>query len=120
LTHSAGRCRKGWVRTIHHGIPAGLWTPQPINPTYLAFIGRISPEKAPDRAIRIAQRCGLPLKIAAKVDKVDREYFEVCIRPLLNSRDVEFIGEISDTEKPAFFSAIALLAPIDVLSRLGS
>jgi glycosyltransferase involved in cell wall biosynthesis len=104
----------GWVRTIHHGIPAGLLTPQPIKPTYLAFIGRISPEKAPDRAIRIAQRCGLPLKIAAKVDKVDREYFEVCIRPLLNSRDVEFIGEISDAEKPAFFSgAIALLAPID-------
>ena len=63
----------GWVRTIHHGIPAGLLTPQPIKPTYLAFIGRISPEKAPDRAIRIAQQCGLPLKIAAKVDKVDRQ-----------------------------------------------
>ena len=104
----------GWVRTIHHGVPAGLLTPQPVKPTYLAFIGRISPEKAVDRAIRIAQRCGLPLKIAAKVDKVDREYFEERIRPLLASPDVEFIGEISDAEKPTFFSgAIALLAPID-------
>jgi glycosyltransferase involved in cell wall biosynthesis len=104
----------GWVRTIHHGMPAGLLTPQPVNPAYLAFIGRISPEKAVDRAIRIAQQCGLPLKIAAKVDKVDREYFEGRIRPLLASPDVEFMGEISDDEKPAFFSgAIALLAPID-------
>jgi glycosyltransferase involved in cell wall biosynthesis len=104
----------GWVRTIHHGVPAGLLTPQPVKPTYLAFIGRISPEKATDRAIRIAQRCGLPLKIAAKVDKVDREYFEERVRPLLASPDVEYIGEISDGEKSAFFSgAIALLAPID-------
>jgi glycosyltransferase involved in cell wall biosynthesis len=104
----------GWVRTIHHGVPAGLLTPQPVKPTYLAFIGRISPEKATDRAIRIAQQCGLPLKIAAKVDKVDREYFEERVRPLLASPDVEYIGEISDGEKSAFFSgAIALLAPID-------
>jgi glycosyltransferase involved in cell wall biosynthesis len=104
----------GWVRTIHHGVPAGLLTPQPVKPAYLAFIGRISPEKGTDRAIRIAQRCRLPLKIAAKVDKVDREYFELRIRPLLDLPGVEFIGEISDAEKPAFFSgAIALLAPID-------
>jgi glycosyltransferase involved in cell wall biosynthesis len=105
--------RAGWVRTIHHGVPAALLTPQPIAPAYLAFIGRISPEKAPDCAIRIARRCGLPLKIAAKVDKVDCEYFETRIRPLLDSPDIEFIGEISDAEKPAFLSgAIALLAPI--------
>jgi glycosyltransferase involved in cell wall biosynthesis len=104
----------GWVRTIHHGLPEGLLTPQAAKPTYLAFIGRISPEKATDRAIRIALLCGLPLKIAAKVDKVDREYFEARIRPLLALPDVEYIGEISDGEKPAFFSgAIALLAPID-------
>jgi glycosyltransferase involved in cell wall biosynthesis len=104
----------GWVRTIHHGVPARLLTPQPVKPTYLAFIGRISPEKGTDHAIRIAQRCGLPLKIAAKVDKVDREYFEERIRPLLDLPDVDFIGEIGDAEKSDFFSgAIALLAPID-------
>jgi glycosyltransferase involved in cell wall biosynthesis len=104
----------GWVRTIHHGIPERLLTPQPVKPSYLAFIGRISPEKATDRAIRIAQRCGVPLRIAAKIDKVDREYFETRVRPLLASPDVDYIGEISDGEKPEFFSgAIALLAPID-------
>jgi glycosyltransferase involved in cell wall biosynthesis len=104
----------GWVRTIHHGIPERLLTPQPEKPSYLAFIGRISPEKATDRAIRIAQRCGVPLRIAAKVDKVDREYFETRVRPLLASPDVDYIGEISDGEKSEFFSdAIALLAPID-------
>jgi glycosyltransferase involved in cell wall biosynthesis len=104
----------GWVRTIHHGMPERLLTPQPVKPTYLAFIGRISPEKATDRAIRIAQRCGLPLRIAAKIDNVDREYFEQRIRPLLASPDVEYIGEIDDGEKSTFFSgAIALLAPID-------
>jgi glycosyltransferase involved in cell wall biosynthesis len=104
----------GWIRTIHHGVPEQLLTPQPVKPTYLACIGRISPEKATDRAIRIAERCGLPLKIAAKVDKVDREYFDERIRPLLASPNVEYIGEISDLEKPAFLSgASALLAPID-------
>jgi glycosyltransferase involved in cell wall biosynthesis len=104
----------GWVRTVHHGLPATLLTPQPVKPTYLAFIGRISPEKGTDHAIRIAQRCELPLKIAAKVDKADCDYFEQRIRPLLDSPAVEFIGEIGDAEKSAFLSAaIALLAPID-------
>jgi glycosyltransferase involved in cell wall biosynthesis len=104
----------GWVRTIHHGLPERLLTPQPVTPTYLACIGRISPEKGIDRAIQIAGRCGLPLKIAAKVDKVDQDYFEERIRPLLASPHVEFIGEISDREKPAFLSgAMALLATID-------
>jgi glycosyltransferase involved in cell wall biosynthesis len=89
-------------------------TPQPVKPAYLAFIGRISPEKGTDRAIRIAQRCGLPLKIAAKVDKADCDYFEQRIRPLLDSPAVQFIGEIGDAEKPTFLSAaVALLAPID-------
>jgi glycosyltransferase involved in cell wall biosynthesis len=104
----------GWVRTIHHGLPERLLTPQPVIPTYLACIGRISPEKGIDRAIQVAGRCGLPLKIAAKVDKVDQDYFEERIRPLLASPHVEFIGEISDREKPAFLSgAMALLATID-------
>src|SRR5438067_516401 len=86
----------GWVGTIHHGLPELLLTPQPVKPTYLACIGRISPEKGIDRAVRIAERCGLPLKIAAKVDKVDRDFFEERIRPLLAAPHVEHIGEISD------------------------
>jgi glycosyltransferase involved in cell wall biosynthesis len=104
----------GWVRTVYHGLPAQSLTPQPVEPRYLACLGRISPEKSFDRAIRIAERCGIPLKIAAKVDKVDRDYFEETIRPLLASPLVEYIGEISDAEKSEFLSgAIALLTPID-------
>ena len=104
----------GWVRTIHHGLPERLLTPQPVKPTYLACMGRISPEKGFDRAIRIAERCGLPLRIAAKVDKVDRDYFEEQIRPLLALPHVEYIGEIGDSEKAAYLSgATALLVPID-------
>src|SRR5262245_11310075 len=105
--------RVGWVRSIHHGLPERLLTPQPVRPTYFAFLGRISPEKAVDQAIWIAKRCGLPLKIAAKVDAVDRDYFESEIRKLLTPPDVEYIGEISDSEKSSFLSgAMALLAPI--------
>jgi len=105
--------RAGWVRTIHHGLPEQLLTPQPVRPTYFAFLGRISPEKAVDQAIWIAKRCGVPLKIAAKVDAVDHDYFESEIRKLLTPPDVEYIGEISDSEKSSFLSgAIALLAPI--------
>ena len=103
-----------WVRTVYHGLPERLFTPQPVKPSYLAFLGRIAPEKAVDRAIRIAARCGLPLKIAAKIDPVDRDYFAAEIKPLLNRSSIEYIGEISDREKPAFLSgAIALLLPID-------
>jgi len=103
-----------WVRTIHHGLPAQLLAPRPVEPLYLACLGRIAPEKAIDQAIRIAVRCGLPLKIAAKVDRVDREYFEDEIKPLLKLPGIEFIGEISDREKPDFLSgARALLMPID-------
>jgi glycosyltransferase involved in cell wall biosynthesis len=102
----------GWVRTIHHGLPERSLMPQPVKPSYFAFLGRISPEKAVDDAIRIAQRCGVPLKLAAKVDKVDREYFEAKIRPLLRPPAVEYIGEISDSQKSEFLSgAICLLAP---------
>ena len=104
----------GWVRTIHHGLPDRLLTPRPVEPTYLACLGRISPEKGIDRAIEIAQRCGLPLKIAAKVDNVDRDYFKRRIKPLLDFSRAEYIGEISDHEKPEFLSgAIALLTPLD-------
>ena len=103
----------GWIRTIHHGLPARLLMPQPVRPAYFAFLGRISPEKAVDRAVCIAKRSGVPLKIAAKVDAVDRDYFESEIRKLLTPPDVEFVGEISDREKSNFLSgAIALLAPI--------
>ena len=103
----------GWIRTIHHGLPERLLTPQSVRPAYFAFLGRISPEKAVDRAIWIAKHCGVPLKIAAKVDAVDRDYFESEIRKLLTPPDVEYIGEISDGEKSSFLSgALALLAPI--------
>ena len=105
--------RAGWIRTIHHGLPERLLTPQPVAPAYFAFLGRISPEKAVDEAIWIAKRCGVPLKIAAKIDAVDRDYFESEIRKLLAPPDVEYIGEINDGKKSSFLSgAIALLAPI--------
>jgi glycosyltransferase involved in cell wall biosynthesis len=104
----------GWVRTIYHGLPQNLLTPLPIKPEYFAFLGRIGPEKGVDRAISIARQCGVTLRIAAKVDKVDREYFQEKIRPLLDGPYTEYIGEITDAEKSAFLSgAIALLAPID-------
>jgi glycosyltransferase involved in cell wall biosynthesis len=104
-----------WAATVHHGLPEHLLEPQKVGrPSYLAFLGRISPEKSVDRAIEIAGRCGLPLKIAAKVDRADRDYFEERIRPLLAQPYVEFIGEIADVDKVAFLSgAHALLFPID-------
>jgi glycosyltransferase involved in cell wall biosynthesis len=103
-----------WVRTIYHGLPAELLTPQAVKPGYFAFLGRIAPEKGIDRAIRIAQHCGVPLKVAAKVDKVDQDYFDEKIKPLMASDNIEYIGEINDRDKPEFLSgAIALLVPID-------
>ncbi len=103
-----------WVRTIHHGMPENLLAPVPAEQNYLAFLGRISPEKRVDRAIAIAARCGIPLRIAAKVDPADRDYFEDNIRQLMASDNVEFVGEIGDAEKPAFLSgAKALIVPID-------
>jgi glycosyltransferase involved in cell wall biosynthesis len=103
-----------FVATIHHGIPDRLLTPRPVPQTYLAFLGRICPEKRPDRAIHIARACGMPLKMAAKVDKVDQEYFNTRIRPMLARPGVELIGEINDAQKPEFLSgARALLMPID-------
>ena len=67
--------KQNWVATVHHGLPADLLTPQAVRPSYLAFLGRIRPEKCPDRAIRIARRCGIPLKMAAKIDRVDEDVF---------------------------------------------
>ena len=103
-----------WISTVHHGMPDRLLEPASSVPSYLAFLGRISPEKRVDRAIHIAERCGLPLKIAAKVDPADHDYFEEMIRPLLAKPHVEFIGEISDAQKSEFLSgALALIVPID-------
>src|SRR5213080_1768826 len=103
-----------WIKTVYHGLPEKLFTPQPVKPSYFAFLGRIAPEKRVDRAIRIAEHCGIPLKIAAKVDNADREYFEEQIRPMMNSPLVEYIGEINDTHKSEFLSgAVALLVPIN-------
>jgi glycosyltransferase involved in cell wall biosynthesis len=104
-----------WLDTIPHGVPASLLTPLPhVQPTYLAFLGRISPEKRADLAIEIAARAGMRLKIAAKVDKADEAYFRSVIEPLLAQPHVDFLGEINEAEKPAFLSgARALLFPID-------
>jgi glycosyltransferase involved in cell wall biosynthesis len=103
-----------WIATIHHGLPRDLLTPRYEPGKYLAFLGRISPEKRPDIAIEVARKAGIPLKIAAKVDVVDREYFEAIIKPRLAPPDVEYIGEISEGEKSEFLSnAIALMFTID-------
>ncbi|MCP1582029.1 glycosyltransferase family 4 protein [Pseudoxanthomonas mexicana] len=104
-----------WQQTILHGMPLSVLRP-PAAPRgdYLAFLGRISPEKRPDRAIQIARLAGLPLKIAAKVDAADKRYFHEVIEPMLAHGGVEFIGEIDDAGKPEFLgNAAALLFPID-------
>src|SRR5712675_1060363 len=88
-----------WIKTIHHGLPERLLMPTPVKPSYLAFLGRIAPEKRVDRAIHIAEQCGIPLKIAAKIDRADRDYYEEEIRPMMASPNVEYIGEIGDADK---------------------
>src|ERR1700745_1457292 len=103
-----------FVATIHHGVPAGLYRPSFEQGSYVAFLGRISPEKRPDRAIRIARAAGIPLKIAAKIDKVDEDYFRNDILPLIDGPEVEFIGEINERDKTKFLgAAAALLFPVD-------
>jgi glycosyltransferase involved in cell wall biosynthesis len=103
-----------WIGTVHHGVPPELFRLSTAPEGYLAFLGRISPEKRPDRAIAIARQAGLPLKIAAKVDAVDVAYFRNVIEPLLDQPGIEFIGEIGDAQKSAFLGgARALLFPID-------
>jgi glycosyltransferase involved in cell wall biosynthesis len=103
-----------WAATVYHGIP-DPGPPAAVGPRgYLAFLGRISPEKRPDLAVEIAHRAGLPLKIAAKVDPVDQEYFDETIRSLLSLPGIEFLGELDDAEKHLLLSgARALLFPID-------
>jgi len=103
-----------WAATVHHGMSTELYRFSPRGDGYLAFLGRISPEKRPDRAIAIATAVGRTLKMAAKVDNADRAYFETDIEPLLRNPLVSFVGEIGDTAKSAFLGgADALLFPID-------
>jgi glycosyltransferase involved in cell wall biosynthesis len=103
-----------WVGTVHHGLPAALFTPGDGAGGYLAFVGRISPEKRLDRALEIARRAGLPLRVGAKVDPADRKYFEREIEPLLSGSGVEFLGELDELEKRELLAgAAALLFPID-------
>ena len=105
----------GWKATVHHGMPADLYVFNDKPEGYLAFLGRISPEKRPDRAIEIATRLGKRLKMAAKVDAADAAYWETVIRPMVEANPlVEFVGEIGDHQKSAFLGgAEALLFPID-------
>lgn len=103
-----------WQGTVYHGLPETLFKPSYEDGKYLFFLGRISPEKRVDRAIDIAVKSGVPLKIAAKVDKADRDYYESRIKKLLNHPLVEYLGEIGDAEKNELLGgAMALLFPID-------
>jgi len=90
-----------FIKTVHHGLPLDLLVPRPAEPRYLAFLGRICPEKGPDRAIRIAQETGIPLKIAAKVDRVDQDYYHSVIAPMIDGQQPDFLS-----------NALGLLLPI--------
>jgi glycosyltransferase involved in cell wall biosynthesis len=103
-----------WIDTVYHGLPANLYSFGEGSGGYLVFLGRISPEKRVDRAIRTAERVGLPLKIAAKIDPTDREYFDRAIKPMMQTPIVEYLGEVNDREKNELLAgARALLFPID-------
>ncbi len=103
-----------WAATVYHGLPGDLYNLNENGGEYLVFVGRVSPEKRVDSAIEIATSAGIPLKIAAKVDKADSEYFEAKIRPMLKNPLVEFLGEINDREKDQLLgSALAFLHPVD-------
>lgn len=103
-----------WQGTVYHGLPRNQYMFEPQPEDYLVFLGRISPEKRPDRAIEIAKRTGRKLKIAAKVDNLDKAYFDETIKPLLDHPLIEFVGEIDETRKrPLLSKACALLFPID-------
>ena len=102
-----------WVATVHHGLPEDLLSPGTGAGQYLAFLGRVSPEKGLAQAIQISRRAGLPLRIAAKVDGIDQQYFEKNIKRLLDQPHVEFLGEIGEREKQHFLGeAAALLLPV--------
>ncbi|HEY7520049.1 MAG TPA: glycosyltransferase family 4 protein [Methylomirabilota bacterium] len=103
-----------WIGTVHHGLAPDRFTFSATPGDYLAFLGRLSPEKQPDLAIEVAKQTGLPLRIAAKVDAADRDYYERVVAPLLDHPLIEFVGEIGDADKSAFLGgARALLFPID-------
>jgi glycosyltransferase involved in cell wall biosynthesis len=103
-----------WQVTVYHGLPDDLYRFRPEPGKYFAFLGRISPEKRVDRAIEIAKQVGMPLKIAAKVNRVDNDYFQAVVAPLLRDLLVEYVGEIGDGEKDEFLgNAYALLFLID-------
>ncbi|WP_134088102.1 glycosyltransferase family 4 protein [Olivibacter sp. XZL3] len=103
-----------WLDTVYHGLPKNLYKVTAQKEDYVAFIGRISPEKRPDRAIEIAEKAGCKIKIAAKIDKADAQYFNKHIKHLFQKPHVEYIGEIGEQEKNEFLGkARALLFPID-------
>jgi len=103
-----------WQGTVYHGLPEDLYTFQDTPGSYLAFLGRISPEKGIEQAIAIARQAGMPLKIVAKIDQVDRAYFQSVVQPLLDDPLVEYLGEMGERDKNAFLGqAYALLFPID-------
>jgi glycosyltransferase involved in cell wall biosynthesis len=106
--------RANWQATVYHGLPVDLYDCGEEPGDYLAFVGRVSPEKRLDRAIEIASRFGMRLRIAAKTDAADRKYMEQVINPILGNSTAEFVGEIGETEKKEFLAnAYALLFPID-------
>jgi glycosyltransferase involved in cell wall biosynthesis len=110
------RCvpQANWIRTIYHGPPLRLLTPVPAEPCYFAFLGHIAPGTGVDRAISIAQKCGVPIRIAATIERQNCEYFDEKIRPLLDDSSAEYIGEVTAAEKSEFLSgAVALLDPAD-------
>ncbi len=103
-----------WQGTVYHGLPDGRFRFHPRPGKYLAFLGRICPEKGVDKAIEIARKSGIELRIAAKVDRVDEQYFQQVIRPMLDHPLVRYIGEICEDEKDEFLgNALALLAPVN-------
>jgi glycosyltransferase involved in cell wall biosynthesis len=109
-----------WLGTVYHGLPERQWKLNRAPGKYLSFLGRFSPEKRPDLAIEVARRAGIPLKMAAKVDHVDREYFDTVVKPLLSTPGIEYLGEISEPEKQQFLGeALALLFPIDWAEPFG-
>ena len=103
-----------WQATIHHGLPADLFRMCERPQEYLAFLGRISPEKGPEVALRVAQAAGLPLRIAAKVPRAQSRHFNENIKPLLEIGSAEFVGEVNERQKQGFLGgSLALLFPID-------
>jgi len=109
-----------WQATVYHGLPPALYTPREQAEPYLVFLGRVSPEKRADRAIEIARRAGLPLRIAAKVDAADRAYFDTEIAPLFDQPGVEYLGEVGeDAKNDLLGNATALVFPIDWAEPFG-